>query len=198
MVVFQDGYPAKNNYRHFKIKNVKGQDDFAMIMEVLERRLSYLKKNGISINESFYRKPDLIIIDGGKGQLSSSKEVLEENRLEDEIDLITIAKKEEIIYSSYFSEGIKLSKDSGYMRLMIKIRDEAHRFALQYHRKLRDKSMINSFLDSIKGIGEKKKSLLYENYNTVEELKSCSFEDIIKIKGINYKDAKNIYDTLHK
>jgi len=145
MVVFQNGYSEKSNYRHFKIKNVKGQDDFAMIVEVLERRLSYLKKNGISINESFYQKPDLIIIDGGKGHLNLSKEVLKKNKLEDKIDIISIAKKEEIIYGSGFPEGIKLNKDTGYMRLIIKIRDEAHRFALQYHKKLRDKNMISSF-----------------------------------------------------
>ncbi|MDD3520314.1 MAG: excinuclease ABC subunit UvrC [Actinomycetota bacterium] len=198
MVVFADGYPLNNNYRHFKIKTVKGQDDFAMLQEVLERRLSYLKKSKIYFDESFYMKPDLIIIDGGKGQLSAASEVLEKNKLDKSIDIISIAKKEEIIFCKLHPEGIKINKDNGSMRIVIRLRDEAHRFALQYHRKLRDKNMTFSFFDSVKGIGEKKKAVLYENFNSMEELKNQDVKTLIKIKGITYIDAKNIYDALHK
>lgn len=84
------------------------------------------------------------------------------------------------------------------MRLVINLRDEAHRFALDYHRKIRDRQMISSFFDSVRGIGEKKKNILYENFNSVEELKMQSLENILKLKGISYTDAKNIYDALHK
>lgn len=198
MVVFKDGHPLKSNYRHFKIKTVQGQDDFAMLQEVLARRLSYLKKIKISIDESFYQKPDLIIIDGGKGQLSAAGEILSGYGLEESIDLISIAKAEEIIFGAHYPEGIKINKDTGSMRLVINLRDEAHRFALDYHRKIRDRQMISSFFDSVRGIGEKKKNILYENFNSVEELKMQSLENILKLKGISYTDAKNIYDALHK
>ena len=198
MVVFKDGHPMKNNYRHFKIKTVSGQDDFAMLQEVLERRLRYLKKSKINIDESFYQKPDLIIIDGGKGQLSAAQEVFVKNEITESIDLISIAKKEEIIFGSCHPEGIKINKDTGSMRLVLRLRDEAHRFALGYHRKLRDKNMIFSFFDSVKGIGEKKKTIIYENFNSIEELKNQDVNNLLKIKGISYTDAKNIYDALHK
>lgn len=198
MVVFKDGYPLKNNYRHFKIKTVRGQDDFAMLQEILERRLSYLKKSKISIDESFYQRPDLIIIDGGRGQLASAREVLEEKGFKKSIDLISIAKKEEIIFGDRHPEGIKLNKDTGSMRIVLRLRDEAHRFALQYHRKIRDKNMVFSFFDSVRGIGEKKKTILYENFNSVDELKNQDIKVLLELKGINYTDAKNIYDALHK
>ncbi|HAX17876.1 MAG TPA: excinuclease ABC subunit C, partial [Actinobacteria bacterium] len=95
-------------------------------------------------------------------------------------------------------EGIKINKDTGSMRLVLRLRDEAHRFALGYHRKLRDKNMIFSFFDSVKGIGEKKKTIIYENFNSIEELKNQDVNNLLKIKGISYTDAKNIYDALHK
>jgi len=198
MVVFIDGMPARNNYRHFKVKNVAGQDDFAMLREILERRLEYLSKSNINFEESFYQKPDLIIVDGGKGQFNIAKKVLLEKFFDGKIDLMSIAKKEETLFGEFYPNGINFPKDINFMRLIIKIRDEAHRFAIQYHKKLRDKNMLSSFLDNIKGIGEKKKSLIYEKYNSLDDLKNLNVDEFLKINGLNYKDAKNIYDALHK
>ncbi|MCX6384518.1 MAG: excinuclease ABC subunit UvrC, partial [Actinobacteria bacterium] len=198
MVVFIDGIPAKNDYRHFKIKTVTGQDDFKMMHEVLKRRLRYLNNSKIEIEESFYQKPDLIIIDGGKGQLSAAKDALLETKISEQIDLISLAKKEEIIFSDYFKNGISFDKNENFMRMIIKIRDETHRFAVEFHQKLRDKNMTKSFLDNIKGIGEKKKHYIYEKSNSLGDLKNLAVSDLADIRGLTYQDAKNIYDALHK
>ncbi|MCL5771289.1 MAG: excinuclease ABC subunit UvrC [Actinobacteria bacterium] len=198
MVVFINGNPVRNDYRHFKIKTVNNQDDFKMINEILKRRLKYLVSSKIEIKESFYEKPDLIIIDGGKGQLNAAKSALLEYGLAEQIDLISLAKKEEIIFSDNFENGISFDKNKSFMRLIIKIRDEAHRFAVEFHQKLRDANITKSFLDNIKGIGEKKKQYIYEKYNSLDELKNLTFKDLTDIKGLTYNDAKNIYNALHK
>ena len=198
MVVFVDGVPARNNYRHFKIKTVRGQDDFKMMQELLRRRLRYLSNSKIEIEESFYQKPDLIIIDGGKGQLTAAKEVITDCRMSGQIDLVSLAKKDEIIFSDTFKEGVSFEKNKNFMRLLIRVRDETHRFSVGYHQKLRDSNMTRSFLDDIKGIGEKKKQCIFEAANSIDDLKNLSLKDLADIKGINYKDAKNIYDVLHR
>ncbi|MCL6086890.1 MAG: excinuclease ABC subunit UvrC [Actinobacteria bacterium] len=198
MVVFLDGNPVRKDYRHFKIKTITGQDDFKMINEILKRRLRYLNNGGIEIEESFYQKPDLIIIDGGKGQMNAAKEALNETGMSDKIDLISLVKKEEIIFSSNFKEGITFEKSKNFMRMIIRIRDETHRFAVEFHQKLRNKNMTVSFLDNIKGIGEKKKQYIYEKISSMDDFKNFTVEDLADIKGLNYKDAKNIYDAIHK
>jgi len=198
MVVFVDGSPSKTDYRHFKIKTVSGQDDFSMMNEILKRRLKHLNNSKIEIQDSFYQKPDLIIIDGGKGQLNAVKDALRETGLIGQIDLISIAKKEEIIFSDNFKNGILFGKNENFMRLIIKIRDETHRFAVEFHKKLRERNMTISFLDGIKGIGEKKKRYIYEKSNSLDELKNFTIGELADIKGLTYRDAKNIYDTFHK
>ena len=198
MVVFADGVPARNNYRHFKIRESDGQDDYKMMQELLKRRLKYLSNSKIEIEESFYQKPDLIIIDGGKGQLSAAREVLTDFGMTDQIDLVSLAKKEEIVFSEIFKEGISFEKSKNFMRLIIRIRDETHRFSVEFHQKLRDNNMTRSFLDNIKGIGEKKKQYIYEAANSIDDLKNMSLKDLADIKGITYGNAKNIYDALHR
>jgi excinuclease ABC subunit C len=198
MVVFIDGIPARNNYRHFKIRTVRGQDDFKMIQELLRRRLRYLSNSKIEIEESFYQKPDLIIIDGGKGQLNAAKEVLADCQMSGQIDLVSLAKKEEIIFSDIFKGGISFEKSKNFMRLIIRVRDETHRFSVEFHQKLRDSNMTRSFLDNIKGIGEKKKQYIFEASNSIDDLKNLLLKDLADIKGITYNDAKNIYDALHR
>jgi len=198
MVVFIDGVPARNNYRHFKIKTVKGQDDFKMIQELLKRRLKYLSNSKIEIEESFYQKPDLIIIDGGRGQLNAAMEVLDDCGVSGYIDLVSLAKKEEIIFSIIFKDGISFEKSKNFMRLMIRIRDETHRFSVGFHQKLRDSNMTRSLLDNIKGIGEKKKQYIFEAASSIDSLKNLSLKDLADVKGLTYNDAKNIYDVLHR
>lgn len=197
MTVATDGKIKPALYRYFKIRTVTGQDDCAMLREVLNRRIRYLKKQGMNMEDSFCMKPDLIVIDGGKPQYGTIKKVLKQKGISD-IDIISIAKKEEMIFCQKFQDGIKFDLDSDILRIIIKLRDEAHRFAIGYHRKLRGKYMTNSVLDQIKGIGEKKKAYILESINAIDEIKDKNIEDLINIKGINYNDAVNIYNSFHR
>jgi len=197
MAVFANGLHLKDNYRHFKVKEIAAQDDCAMLREVLKRRIRYLEGDRFDMENSFFIPPDLIIIDGGKAQYNTAFNLLKEEGL-DSIDLISIAKKEEVVFCSSYPQGIKLEVDKGYMRVLIRIRDEAHRFAVGYHRRLRGKYMTSSFLDQVKGIGEKKKKYITESISSMEELKKSSVQKLMNIKGISYKDAINIYNYLHK
>jgi excinuclease ABC subunit C len=197
MSVALDGDLRPAEYRQFRIKTVRGQDDCAMLREVAERRLRYLEKESVLIKEGFYRRPDLMVVDGGKAQFGTVGRVLEEKGMED-IDLISIAKKEEKIFCRRFREGIKFDIDSEVLRIIIRLRDEAHRFAVGYHRKLRGKGMIHSVLDEIKGIGAMKKSYILQGVDSIEELKNMEIEDIVNIRGISYRDAVNIYNSLHR
>jgi len=197
MTVATDSKIKPELYRHFKIRTVTGQDDCAMLREVINRRLKYLDKHGMNMEDSFYMRPDLIIIDGGKPQYGTIKKALEQKGVSD-IDIISIAKKEEMIFCQKFQDGIKFDLDSDILRIIIKLRDEAHRFAIGYHRKLRGKYMTNSVLDQIKGIGERKKAYILESIDSIEEVKDKNIEDLINIKGINYNDAVNIYNSFHR
>jgi excinuclease ABC subunit C len=197
MSVAVNGKPLTDDYRYFKIKTVKGQDDCRMINEVVARRLKYMESGEIKKVNSFYTKPDLIIIDGGKAQYNVVKRLLSEKQISG-IDVISIAKKEEVVFCSGYPDGIKLDLSDNYMRVLIKVRDEAHRFAVNYHRRLRGRNMTSSILDGIKGIGGKKKKYILENISSVEELKSKTIKDLRNIKGLNYKDATNIYRSIHK
>ncbi|HEY4696174.1 MAG TPA: excinuclease ABC subunit UvrC [Candidatus Hydromicrobium sp.] len=197
MSVAMNGMMLTDDYRHFKIKEVTGQDDCRMINEVVARRLRYLENGEIKKGNSFYIKPDLIIIDGGKAQYNTIKKLLCEKHIPG-IDIISIAKKEEVAFCGKYPDGIKLDLNDNYIRVLIKARDEAHRFAVNYHRRLRGKNMTNSILDRIKGIGEKKKKYIFENISSIEELRSKTIKDLMKIKGLNYKDATNIYISIHR
>ncbi len=197
MTVACDGEINPGHYRHFKIRSISGQDDYAMLEEIVKRRLKYLSVPGTDIMDSFHHKPDLMLIDGGKAQYGTVKKVVESKEL-GIIDIISIAKKEEMIYCDRYRNGIKLDPGSDYMRIIIKLRDEAHRFAIGYHRKLRDKHMTDSVLDQIKGIGIKKKAYIMRNIESFEELKEKDIEELMNIKGINYRDAVNIYDSFHR
>jgi excinuclease ABC subunit C len=202
MSVAVNGIPVNSSYRHFKIKEVKGQDDCRMIGEVITRRLRHFRgKNSESENtvkdDSFSVKPDLIVIDGGKAQYNTVKRILDKNQVDD-IDVISIAKKEETIFCGKYPEGIKLNLDEKGTGVIIKVRDEAHRFAVKYHRKIRGRGMFNSELDGIKGIGEKKKKSILESAGSIVKLKSMKVEDLIKIKELSHRDAVNIYRSIHK
>ncbi|MBN1299418.1 MAG: excinuclease ABC subunit UvrC [Actinobacteria bacterium] len=197
MAVFVNGSSLNSNYRNFRIRSVEGQDDFAMIKEVVKRRLRYLVNEKIGIEDSFGTKPDLFVIDGGKAQYNSAKQALKEAGINN-IDIVSLAKKEERVFCEKYPSGIVPDKNLEFMKILIRIRDEAHRFALDYHRKLRGKGMTVSVLDGIKGIGEKKKNNILAKYPTLEDLKGCSLEDFTNIRGLAYKDALNIYNSLNR
>jgi len=190
MVVFQDGKPLKSSYRHFKIKTVEGIDDYLMIEEVLARRLEHIKTGRD-------RAPDLLVIDGGKGHLNSAIRAMKQMEITN-IPVISIAKAEEIIYTPSKTEPIKLSRSDEVLKLIQRLRDEAHRFAVQYHRKLREKSIRKSVLDEIPGIGKKRKEMLLKFIGSLEKIKNSSLEEISSVPGIGPKIAKEIYEYLHR
>lgn len=176
-----EGKALTKQYRKYKIRGKDSPDDFYMIREVLERRYSKLDIKDY---------PDLILIDGGKGQLSSAFEILEKYNVLEKVDLISIAKKEEIVFKWNTDIEYKLSKFSEALKILQRLRDEAHRFGITYHRKLRSKRVISSELDDIKGIGEIRKKKLFEKFKTIENIKNASLEELSKIIPLNI--AKNL------
>ena len=188
-VVFKNGKPSKKDYRHFKIKTVEGPNDFASMEEVIERRYLRLLKEKQSL-------PDLIVIDGGKGQLSSSVLALSKIGLDDKIPIIGIAKRLEEIFFPNDSFPMYIDKNSGALKLLQYCRNEAHRFSLKFHRNLRSKSMIKTELDEISGIGSKTKNLLLKNYKSIDKIKRIPEDELSSLIGL-YR-AKIIFDYFSK
>ena len=193
MVVFTDGEADKTEYRRFRIKTVEGSDDFACLKEVLSRRISKL---GTDEEENF-AKPDLIVIDGGKGQLSSVEEVFVEKGITD-IDLISLAKKEEEIFTLSSPEPIVLPRRDYCLRLLQRLRDEAHRFAITYHRYTHEKTNLQSELTKIEGIGEKKRKALIDKFGSLENIKRASKEELKETEGIGDKQADAVIAYFHE
>ena len=191
MVVFLNGEPAKAHYRKFNIKAVEGNDDFASMQEVLKRRLCELQK---SDDLSFSAMPNLIVIDGGKGQLSSVQEIFD--KYDVKISLCSLAKQEEEIFAPDVLDSIKLKRNDVALQLLQRIRDEAHRFAISFHRKKRTKSMTKSVLDEIKGIGKVKKKLLFDKFGSIENIKNASIKELMLVKGITESEAIEILNIL--
>lgn len=192
MVVFIDGEPDKQSYRRFKIKTVDGADDYKSHQEMMRRRLERLKSDP----EKFPR-PDLMVIDGGKGQLSAIKRVFDDMGVDD-IDLIALAEKQEEIFTLFDSAPIVLSFHDYSLKVLIRIRDEAHRFAVSYHTGLRDKKALVSVLDGVDGIGRAKRLKLIEKFKDIGGIISATESEIAETKGIGKKLAKVITDTLKK
>lgn len=187
MVVFIDGEADKNSYRRFKIKTVEGADDFASLKEVLLRRLSKLGTE----EEERFPKPDLVVIDGGKGQLSSVNEIFKELGVTD-IDLISIAKREEEIFTLRSNDGIKIPRSDYSLRMVQRIRDEAHRFAVTYFRNLHSQNSLSSALDGIEGVGKRKQIALVKRFSNLERIMSASEEELASVEGIGPLLAKKI------
>jgi len=190
MAVFVNGEPEKKLYRKFKIKTVEGNNDFASLQEVLRRRLDRL----VSGDEKF-TCPDLIIIDGGKGQLSSVKQVFDEYNLG--IDLITLAEREEIIYT-YSGQEIVLDHRDSALKLLQRIRDEAHRFAITFHKKLRDEKRITTQLYNIPGLGKARVKDLLLKFKTVDKIKSATKEQLMQVSGLGEKIALKIIEYFNE
>lgn len=193
MVVFTDGEADKTEYRRFRIKTVEGSDDFACLKEVLSRRISKLGTD----EEEKFAKPDLIVIDGGKGQLSSVEEVFVAKGITD-IDLISLAKKEEEIFTLSSPEPIVLSRRDYCLRLLQRLRDEAHRFAITYHRHTHEKTNLQSELTKIEGIGEKKRKALIDKFGSLENIKRASKEELKETEGIGDKQADAVIAYFHE
>lgn len=185
MVVFENGKPAKKEYRRFKLKTVQGTpDDFKSMVEVMERRYG---------KETDWPMPDLIVIDGGKGQLSSVLPVIRATGITD-VPVISLAKREEEVFVEGKSDSILLDYHSPELQLLQQIRDEAHRFAITYHRQLRGKRNLESVLDHVEGIGPKRRKALWDEFKSLEAMKEASVEQLAAVPGMNYKAAEAVYN----
>ncbi len=189
-VFFINGKPKKKFYRHFIIRDIETQNDYAALQETLRRFMDEIDKDQDM-------KPDLFIIDGGKGQLSATNEILQDSPYRD-ISIVSLAKRAEEIFLPGRSESVILARSSSALRLVTSIRDEAHRFAINFHRKRRSKRTLTSELEEIPGIGEQTKFLLLKALGSVENVRSAELETLTSIKGIGPKTAQNIHDFFHK
>ncbi len=206
MVVFEDGKPKRSDYRKFKIKTVKGPDDYASMYEVLTRRFRHgieeteeLKEKGL-IKEvgSFTRFPGLIMMDGGKGQVHIAQKVLGELSLD--IPVCGMVKDDKHRTRGLFFEGHELpvKVDSEGFYLMTRIQDEVHRFAIEYHRSLRSKEQVKSVLDDINGIGGKRRKALMKHFQSIEAIRNAQVEEIAQVEGMNENVAVNVYKFFHE
>jgi excinuclease ABC subunit C len=197
MVVFQGGRPAKDQYRRFKIRTVEGADDFASMSEVIRRRLERLKEE----NEKFLPAPDLILLDGGKGQLSAVVPILAEMGVADElpdIPLRSLAKRDEEVFQPGRPEPVLLKRNSPELHLLQRIRDEAHRFANSYHRKVRGRAMTQSVLDDLPGIGPARKKQILDHFGTPDAFLNASLEDLEAVPGLPGRVAREVHARVHR
>lgn len=188
-VVFKDGKPSKKDYRHFNIKTVEGPDDFASMEEVVHRRYKRLLDEGSDL-------PQLIIIDGGKGQLSAAVKSLEILGLKGKIAILGIAKRLEEIYFPNDSVPLYLDKKSETLKIIQRLRNEAHRFGITHHRNKRSKSAIQNELDGIEGIGEKTTLKLLQKFKSIKRIKEAKLEEIVELIGED--KAKKVYQFYHE
>jgi len=192
MVVFEDGRPRKDGYRRFKIKTVQAlPDDYACMKEVVRRRL----RNALEGRKNFLPLPDLILIDGGKGQLNVALDVLRE--LEVKIPVAGLAKQFEHLFIPDMDDPVILPRDSVALHLVQRIRDEAHRFALSYHRNLRSKRSMASILNDIPGISQVRKQNLLRFFGSLDKIKDATPEEIAKVPGMNRKVAEKVHEALN-
>ena len=210
MVVFEDGRPRNDQYRRFRIKTVEGQDDFASLHEVLSRRFKRLaerrkreRENGRAAAQGgdgeapspWDAQPQLVVIDGGKGQLGAALDVLRDLGLGD-VPACGLAKREEEIYVADVDEPIRLPRTSQALYLLQRVRDEAHRFAISYHRTVRGKSVRQSALDAVPGVGPKRKRALLRKFGSVKVLRSASIEEIAATEGVSRRLAETVKRSL--
>jgi len=199
MVVMEDGLPKRADYRRFKVRGLDGQDDFASMEDVLTRRFrNYLRERdeGAQAGKRFSYPPNLLLIDGGKGQLNVAVRVLEELGLED-ICVASLAKRFEEVYLPNRNEPLRIRRDSEALYLLQQVRDEAHRFAITYHRQLRGKKMTTSVLDDVPGLGPTRKKRLLKEFGSVKKLRELSEEELTALSWLPDAVAGAVYRRLH-
>ena len=203
MVVFENASAARYAYRRFRIKEAPSDDDTAMLREVLSRRFARLDKvrrddraaeSPESSMDSFSKRPDLVLVDGGKGQLSAAELVLDEYDFE--ISVCGLAKKEELIHVPHEDEPLRLPRSSMALQLLQQVRDEAHRFAQDYHHRLRRQRSLRSILDDIKGIGPKRRGVLLRHFDSLQEIAKASIEQLAALDGMTRRAARSVHEFL--
>jgi excinuclease ABC subunit C len=201
MVVMEDGLPKKSDYRRFRIREVPGNDDFAAMEEVLTRRLTaYLverKKPASERPNKFAYPPQLLLVDGGKGQLSVASRVVEDLGLAEEIPVASLAKRFEEVFVPGEADPVRIPRQSEALYLLQRIRDEAHRFAITYHRELRGKRMTKSVLDDVAGLGPTRRKRLIKELGGVKAVKAATLEDLLALPWLPDKVAAAVHAKLH-
>jgi len=198
MVVFQDAVPKKAHYRKFGIKGVAGQDDFAMMAEVVSRRFARAQEvTAERYDEGFAALPNLVVIDGGKGQLAAALAAMQAYDLP-RVAVIALAKRAEEVFLPGRPDAVLLARDSAGLQLLQRIRDEAHRFALGFHRQRRDQRARESILDALPGVGPARKRALIQHFGSPERLLAASSEELEGVPGVPAKTGRRIYAALHK
>ena len=192
MVVFTNGQKDASQYRRFKIKTVEGANDFASMKEVLVRRFERMKAD----DGVFGKTPDLIVVDGGLGQLQYARQAMEECGVE--VQIVSLAKREELVYTLQSDRPVYLPRNSYALNLLINVRDESHRFAITYFRKLHNKNSIKSVLQDVDGIGEKRRVELHRKFRSMDNLKNATVEEIASVKGMTRPVAEKLYLFLHE
>ncbi|MEE8418993.1 MAG: helix-hairpin-helix domain-containing protein, partial [Dehalococcoidales bacterium] len=195
MVVFEKGQPRPPLYRRFKIKTVSGADDYAMLQEVLGRRFKRMKAENGETAGTWAVLPDLVLIDGGKGQLSSAVAAMEENGA-GSIPVASLAKEHEEIFLPRQREPIRLPGSSPGLQMLQRLRDEAHRFAIGYHRIVRRKNTFASLMDTIPGIGPRRKKALLQQFGSVAAIRNASADELAATGGMTEGLAKKIKEYL--
>jgi excinuclease ABC subunit C len=201
MVVMEDGLAKKSDYRRFKIREVPGNDDFAAMEEVLTRRLTaLLAERDRPVGERprrFAYAPNLLLVDGGKGQLAVAVKVVEELGLEDEISVAALAKRFEEVYLPGQADPVRIPRQSEALYLLQRLRDEAHRFAVSYHRQLRGKRMTKSSLDDVPGLGPTRKRRLVKELGGVAAVKAAPVEDLLALPWLPDAVGRAVYERIH-
>jgi len=195
MVVFVEGLPSKKEYRRFKIRAVQGPDDYAMMQEVLRRRFKRAMFGTVEAQESWTQLPDLIVVDGGKGQLNAALSVLSEHGL-DSVPTIGLAKVREEVYTPGKSDPVVLPLDSPGLQLLQRLRDEAHRFAIVYHKGLRRRQSLSSVLEEIPGVGPKRRRALLKRFGSLGGIRKASVDDLASVEGMNKTVAQRVREVL--
>jgi excinuclease ABC subunit C len=196
MVVFEEGRPRTGEYRRFRVRSVQGPNDFASHQEVLRRRFGHaLRAEEGSAEELRWRLPDLVVVDGGKGQVSAAREVLDELGLHD-LPLAGLAKEREELFLPDRSDPIVLPATSPALYLVQRLRDEAHRFAITYHRQVRAKAQVRSALDDLPGVGPARKRALLRVFGSAQQIRQASVEQVAAVPGIGPALAARIKASL--
>jgi excinuclease ABC subunit C len=205
MVVMEDGLPNKREYRRFKVNEVEGNDDFAAMAEVVRRRLqAYVDERDKPVGErgekpgKFAYPPQLLLVDGGKGQVSATQAVVEELGLADEIPVAGLAKRFEEVFVPGRSHPVEIPRGSEALFMLQRIRDEAHRFANTFHRERRSKRMTRSALDGIPGLGEVRRKKVVKALGGVNAVKQADLEDLQGLSFLPDAVARSIYDKFHQ
>ena len=191
MVVLEKGRPKPAHYRRFRIKTVAGADDYAMIQETLRRRF----KRGLTGEDAWGIPPDLVLIDGGRGQLNAGLEVRQELGL-DSVPMASLAKENEEVFIPDDAKPVRMAKNSPALHVLQRARDEAHRFAISYHRKLRHREAMSSALDDVPGIGPRRKKALLRKFGSIEAIRRASLEELGRTEGLNLAVAQKVKQSL--